>query len=78
MSEDDVKALKRIMSLSVVKDNPEDTAYDGLHKIGKIVSELLYKYDPEWRRLQDKRQAEKQAAIDKDNAERAELWEDMT
>jgi len=63
MNKTDIRDLRRIMSLTVIKDNPDDTPYDSLSAIGHVVSRLLYKYDAAWKAIQDKKQAAQEALV---------------
>lgn len=74
MNKTDIRDLRRIMSLVVIKDNPDDTPYDSLREIGHVVSRLLYKHDAAWKAIQDK----KQAARDAEESTRRALWDKLS
>lgn len=49
LPEDVRKSLYRIFSLTVIKDDPDEDAYDALYKIGRVAREILLKYDSNFR-----------------------------
>ncbi len=51
-------ALNRIFTLTVIKDDPSDDAFEALYKIGKVAREMLNKYNSEYRALAERKAAE--------------------
>jgi hypothetical protein len=73
MNKTDIRDLRRILALTVIKDNPDDTPHDSLSAIGHVVSRLLYRHDAFHRALQDK----KQEARNAEESERRALWDEL-
>jgi hypothetical protein len=72
MDDETKKAMKRILSLSLIKEDENDDEFDALRKIGSVAFEWLRKHDIVYAELA----AHKENRIRDDEAERQALWED--
>lgn len=45
MDKEDAKALYRILQLTIIKDSPDDDAYDALEKIRDVAKALIKKHN---------------------------------
>lgn len=73
LPEDALKAFRRIQELTVLKNEPEDTLWDALYKIGDVAVEMLRQYDEFWKRAHQERIGAAMA----DEIERELLWKEM-